>query len=170
MKKKILGITFVLVIAALLIAPVLATPTNKKVPVTITWEIVGPIYLGPWKETGNVLHRELTLAWDVTLVIDGGTPIIGTAITERKLLRVPQGDGEHRILNDYNVLTFTGGTFEGNALIQTDWLPGGPANVQSRLNHALLQGTGDFEGQTISAEHDWRTHDQPIIWQGWLKS
>jgi hypothetical protein len=169
MKKKILAITFVIVIAALLIAPVFADPTKgQKVGVTITWNIVGPTYLGPWKYTGNAEHREVNLAWDVTVEIDGGPTLTGTATTERKLLRINQGDGQLRILNDYYVITLTGGTFEGNALIQTQWLPGGPANVQSRLCHALLQGTGDFEGQTINAEHDWRTHDLPIVWPGYI--
>jgi hypothetical protein len=169
LKKKIMSVFVSLLVIALLATPVLAKPTKgQKVMVSITWEIIGPIYLSDWKETGNVLHRDVILEWDVTLVIGGGAPIFGTAITERKLLRVTQGDGELRILNDYNVLMFTGGTFEGNALLQSHWLPGGPANVQSRVNHALLQGTGDFDGQTISAKHDWRTHDQPIVWSGYL--
>jgi hypothetical protein len=174
MNKKILGVIVFALTVAMLATPVLAEPTKgQKAAITIEWAITSGGPTLPPKETGNVTHTTIALTWDVTLLIDGVPTYSGTATTERKQLIAPAaraGDREFRLLNDYYVLTFDGysGTFEGNALLQTDWSPEGNAYRYSRLCHALLQGTGVFEGQTINAKHDWRANNLPIVWPGYL--
>jgi hypothetical protein len=86
----------------------------------------------------------------------------GNATTYRKLLRVQPTDKDFRLFVDYYVLELDGydGTFEGNALIQQDYPAG-----EARVCHALLQGTGDFEGQTINAQQDWSATAE---WTGYI--
>jgi hypothetical protein len=66
-------------------------------------------------------------------------------------------------------MSFGGGTFEGQAIIVLqDYtiVEGVPDYVRGKA-HALLQGTGAFEGQTINAGHKWVPFG-PITWSGFL--
>ena len=146
----------------MLATPVFAKPTKgQKEEVSLTWAWTGASG-DPGYPTGNVMHRIFTLYWDFNLTIDDGDPMPGNAITYRKMLIVQQADRQLRIFVDYYVLELEGydGTFEGNALLQQDYTAG-----EARVCHALLQGTGDFEGQTISAQQDWSSTPE---WTGYI--
>ena len=162
MNKKVLGIAVALMAVAMLATPVFAAPTKgQKEEVSLTWALTGTSGPPPYP-TGNVMHRSFTITWDFNLTIDDGDPMPGNATTYRKLLRVQPTDKDFRLFVDYYVLELDGydGTFEGNALIQQDYPAG-----EARVCHALLQGTGDFEGQTINAQQDWSATAE---WTGYI--
>jgi hypothetical protein len=170
-KKKILVIAFVLVIAALMIAPVLADPTNgqkKAVTVIMTRNDGGGpgIPLSPNVVTGPVIHLHRLQGYDVTIVFDDGTPdLVGTVLVERKMANVKGG---HRIiLTDNYVFAFVseGGGFEGNGQVLLDRVNG------ASLAWGLFHGTGAFEGQTLNIGHGWEAFSStPNPWIGyWLK-
>lgn len=167
MKKKILATMFVLVIAALMIAPVLAAPTNQKVPITIYWT-AGPTTPEPGypKLTGIVTHGHATLTWTVSIEVDGVPTYTGTAFTHRYVISVPQKEGrivKFKEVYEMEINEATGG-FVGSSLILMDGLYGPSPRAKA---HGLLQGYGDFEGQTINAGHHW-TPMGPPTWWGYL--
>jgi hypothetical protein len=163
-KKKILGVFGCLLIVAMLTTPVFADPTKgQKASITLRWFRTDRLTVDEWWSNG-VRHRHVHVWWNVVLEIDGGPTLLGTAFTERDAVRVMQSDGPNNVLNDYYMLTFDGGGFEGNALILTQNVGTPTFRVKA---HGLLMGTGDFEGQTINAGHHWVAGGPPV-WTGYL--
>ena len=186
MNKKILGISFVLVIAALLIAPVFADPTqgpNKKA-VTMTQVPTGIVPGGPYM-TGPITHNQFGGLYDVTIEIkDGATvesTLVGEAVVDRKLVAVPQKGSilGRWIFADYYVITIETvdggavvGGFEGNGNLIMDGVnPAGPGVITWEKARAkgLFHGTGDFEGQTLNFNTPWTPYGTgDIVWDGYL--
>ena len=168
MNRKIIVIVLALAVA-MLATPVLAKPTKgQKVPVTITFlgQVAEPIKVN---DTGVVQHRHGLANWTIVLAIEGGPSYPGEAIlNERYVLIVPQKDGNTMIMRESYEIWFpsAGGGFEGTAQIMMDGV-GNPLEVKGKA-HALLIGTGAFEGKTINAGHHWGTPSLPLHWDGYL--
>ena len=167
-KSKVLVIAVAFLAVAILATPVLAAPTNKKVPITIYWTQMGPPTPEPGfpKDTGIVRHGHATLTWGVEIEIDGVPTYTGTAFTHRYVVNVPQKDGNKisfREVYEMEINEADGG-FVGSALILMDGIYGDSPKAKA---HGLLQGYGDFEGQTINAGHHWVPMGPPM-WEGYL--
>ena len=173
LNRKILGICVVLLAVAMLATPVLAAPTNgQKVPITIHFANQQTTYTSE-EITGNVIHRTADVTYDIAIDVDGVPTYTGTASALRNILIVPREVGVDLVLQDDYVFMIDDeeGTFEGSALIllkgyiaptQTT-----PPDYERGKAHALLQGTGGFEGQTINAGHHWVPFGA-ISWSGYL--
>jgi hypothetical protein len=167
MDKKVLGIAAALLLAAMFVAPVFA---KTKVAVTAT-QMGGSSSGGEgWMvDDGIFQFRGAEGAGVVTLNIPGQDPLSGTSssvingkITFTQEAPDPEALG---IIHLKMVWTFTGegktGTFEGQMQRKAIGVP--LTYVEA---HMVLQGTGDFEGQTLmlSAEGP----GMPVNWVGFL--
>ena len=170
MKRELMGLTLAIGFLVILAAPVMAAPTDgQKVPVTIYFSNQVATNIVD-TTTGNVVHRVADITYDISVDVDGVPTYTGTAIAERNVLMIPRGAGVFdMILSDDYIMSFDGqdGTFEGQAVIVLkDYAPATPTYEAGKA-HALLQGTGVFDGQTINAGHHWVPFG-PITWNGYL--
>ena len=168
--RNTLGIAVVLLAIAMLATPVMAAPTQgQKIPITIYFSNQVAVLVEE-QITGNVIHRVMDVTYDIAVDVDGVPTYTGTAVAARDALLVPRGLGVFDlVLNDDYVMEFDGfeGTFEGKAtVVLNDYAPAVPTYEAGKA-HALLQGTGVFEGQTINAGHHWIPFG-PITWSGYL--
>ena len=171
MNKKILGVFASLVFVAMIVTPVLAKPTQgQKVAITLTWTRTLRIQ-DPPVFTGVVMHRHVYIEWSVVLEIEDGPTLTGTGTSIRDNVRMPQKDGDTVVIRDVTELWFPDqqGGFEGRGVIMIDGLTS-PGVWEQAKAHELLQGTGEFEGQTLNAGHHWEEPSGAIVWTGyWLK-
>jgi hypothetical protein len=150
--RKILRISVALIFVAMLVAPVLAK-SPKKIPVTNPMS--GSYWIPPPPEevwtSGNVQHgRGFTGGWASWGIEGDGVSLSGSLETYYGDYNVNLENG-HGIIRRKMVITFDGGTFEGNniqhGIIQ---MMGGvfPALVDGTV-HAIFHGTGDYQGWTL---------------------
>ena len=173
----------IMLLALLIVSaiPVMAKPTKgQKTAVTLGMKRVGdfvdiedPVYTGP------ITHQYIRVNYDATITFDDGSDdLVGTLVTERKVVVVPQKEGEKRIFTDHYVFTFPGEDedtgFVGNGKVILDgvYVPeGGGLSWEKSMGYGLFHGTGDFEGQTLNVGHTWGAPGTtPSAWTGyWLK-
>jgi hypothetical protein len=159
MKNKILVITVLLLTFALLSIPVMAAPATKIEGVTAILEaalIPDPASLRMVDH--NIVFNEGTSAGTITLNIPGKDPLVGTSSGtwsgRSKWTDFPNPNPEAtNVVRGKMVLTFTGGTFEGTTHIKSKGLPPLPPFGIYTEYHMVLQGTGDFEGQTLKLSY-----------------
>jgi hypothetical protein len=171
LKKAVLLIMAALMAVTIVATPVLAAPSeSKKIPVALQWTNVGPTINVERRDVdGGISHRILIQNWEVKLFINGAeTPIVGAAVGNRQtVFRYAKEGGVDQIMNDYYVISFPteGGGFEGNAHITlTDW--DSVARTYNVRLHVVLQGTGEFEGQTLNA---WQIGPGTNhLWEGYI--
>ncbi len=148
----------------IMVAPALAEPA-QKIPVTVE-TFGGTNVPSETRETnGGIIHQEAIRAGNVRLTIDGQAPIIGT-YSEFVHITINTKTGEVMIQNS-DVLTFPGGSFEG--IKQTRQETAGPTTVLAVEQHAVLQGSGAFNGQILMISMDWVQGDPlPRLYSGFL--
>ncbi len=186
MNKQLLILALSLLMLAA-IAPVMADPTDgQKVPVVqingaaITTPTVCPRdgVTYPYTGTSNPNDGNITQRRDygnvlgTNLIIDGGTPLVGISYNnydrmwqydrDTGLLAGSMGIYHYDAIWDYPT---AGGGFEGNIfLLLTDYSAGPPVTYNAKM-HALLQGYGAFEGQTLQFSYE---GPNPVVWEGYL--
>ena len=169
MNKKILVIPVLLLTFALFSIPVMAAPATKIEGVTLT--AVAP----PAPDFGfprfvahdTIVHSRGTSTGKVTLTIPG--------------YPLPEGDWDSEWITNGNfkqdpaevvirgkvTLTFTGegttGTFKG--VIQRKIIGYPPTGDSIFEDHMVLQGTGNFKGQTLKLSYEGTL---PVIDEGYL--
>ena len=167
MNKKIIRLAITLLTVAILVTPVLAVPTQgQKVPITLQFNPEGNTG-GVTKVTPSGIRHwtNRDKVYSLIFSIDGAEPIPGldNAISSYKWWTDDEGMG-NGIYHEFNVLTFEGGTFEGNSKLKfTDFDYGTRTfNVEA---HGVFHGTGVFEGQTIVAGYEGPSGG---TWSGYL--
>jgi hypothetical protein len=166
LNKKVLGIAVALLLAAMFVAPVFA---KRKVAVTATQMGGGSSGGEGWLvDDGIFQFRGAEGAGVVTLYIPGQDPLSGTSSSEinGKITfthEVPPPDLDALgIMHLKMVWTFEGkGTFEGQMQRKGIGVP----VITYMEAHMVLQGTGDFEGQTLILSH---AGPPPLQWEGFL--
>jgi hypothetical protein len=167
MNRKVLGIAFALLLAAMFVAPVFA---KTKVAVTAT-QMGGSSEGESWLvDHGIYQFRGAIGAGMVTLNIPGQPPLIGTSssVVNGKITFEHPEPGPWLeavgIMHLKMVWTFTGegttGTFEGQMNRKGIGMP--MTYIEA---HMVLQGTGDFEGQTLMLSY---AGPPPLNWEGFL--
>ena len=138
------------------VAPVLAEPA-QKLPVTlVTSGAFSGLPEKIWTTDGGIIHSQGQIRGGVvTLTIGQGPAIVGTysengdSITNTKT---------HEMIINFNkmVVTFPGGSFEGakTARFTSEIRNGVPVTI-AQEQHAVLQGSGIYEGQTLKISQDW---------------
>jgi hypothetical protein len=166
--RKVLVTAVALLFAAMLVAPVFA---KRKVAVTATQMGGGSSGGEGWLvDHGIWQFRGSEGAGVVTLNIPGHDPLSGTSSSEinGKITfsqeEMPDPDAEG-LIHLKMKWTFTGegttGTFEGQMQRKGIGVP-----VISYMEaHVVLQGTGDFNGQTLILSH---AGPPPLNWEGFL--
>ena len=173
MKKAALVLAVALLAIAMLAVPVFAAPPlEKKVPVAMQWKNLGGATTIERRDVDTgISHRIIDQNWGVKLYIDGSTtPLEGTAdVTRVTLYRYSKDSmGVDQVVNDDYVVTFAseGGGFVGNVhILVTDYVS---ASDFGGMVHALLHGTGSFEGQTINAGVKMSATAANMLWEGYL--
>ncbi len=170
MKKTVIVTALMLALFAGLFVtlPVMATPPEEqKIPVRIIWALVpGSSTTLENQPSDGLSHRLITNRWTLQLYIgDSQTPLSGTATCTRYVLyafsKLQMG-----VYQDDYVITFPSeaGGFEGRAhLTIYDYVSSTNYNI---LIHALFQGTGSFEGQTLNVGVD--RGPSNFQWEGYL--
>ena len=172
MKKIIVAVLVIALLTVMFAVPVMAAPPeDKKVPVTMQWTRTANTQV----ERRDVDHgqslRVYHQTWACSLKIgESTTPILGEADVMRyTLYRYSKAStGLDQVVNDDYVLEFASeeGGFVGNVHIllfdyvsMTDF--GG-------MVHALLHGTGSFEGQTLNVGVKMTSTAADMLWEGYL--
>lgn len=175
MNKKVLGITVVLMAIAMLVAPVMADPTQgQKTAVTVNIAGGPPTDIDPPVTTGPVTHKyQEQFMHTVTITFEDGSTLDGTATVERKVVYVPQHGAMRWIFTDYYEFDFGEGGFVGNGKTILDGVVFTATGIswQASLAYGLFHGTGEFEGQTLNIGHTWgEPGSEQSAWTGyWLK-
>ena len=167
MNKKVLGIAVALLLVAMFVAPVFA---KRKVAVTATQMGVGSSG-GESRlvDDGILQFRGAEGAGVVTLYIPGQTPLTGTSSSEINgkitFTQEPPDPEAEGLIHLKMKWTFTGegttGTFEGQMQRKGIGVP----VITYMEAHMVLQGTGDFKGQTLMLSH---AGPPPLHWEGFL--
>jgi hypothetical protein len=179
LNRKVLEIAVVLMAVAMLAVPVMANPTQgQKVAVTMTQIATGPPTTLDEDVTGPITHSHSEGYYNVEIDITDGPTLIGTAVVDRKLVRVPQKGSilGRWIFTDYYEITIdtkggapVDGGFEGNGKVILDGVNPATMGISWEKGRAnvLLHGTEDFEGQTLNFNVPWNA-EQDIVWDGYL--
>jgi hypothetical protein len=162
--KKVLGIAVALLLVAMFVAPVFA---KRKVAVTAT-QMGGGSSGGESRlvDDGILQFRGAEGAGVVTLYIPGQPPLTGTSSSEINgkitFTQEPPDPDAEGVIHLKMKWTFEGkGTFEGQMQRKGIGVP-----VISYMEaHMVLQGTGDFKGQTLILSH---AGPPPMHWEGFL--
>ena len=167
MNKKVLGIAVALLLAAMFVAPVFA---KRKVAVTATQMGGGGSGGESWMvDHGIFQFRRLEGYGTVTLYIPDKAPLVGASSSEingkTTFTQEPPDPDAEGLIHLKMKWTFTGegttGTFEGQMQRKTIGVP-----VITHVEaHVVLQGTGDFEGQTLILSY---AGPPPLNWEGFL--
>jgi hypothetical protein len=169
MKKTILIFALSLLLIGTFISPVLAAPPEEqKVPVRIVWApVAGSSSTIENRPSDGLSHRLITNRWTLQLYIgDSLTPLSGTATCTRYVLYAFLKEPQMGVYQDDYVITFAsqGGGFVGRAHFMIfDYVSSTNYNVDS---HALFQGTGAFEGQTLNVGVE--RGFMNLQWEGYL--
>ena len=171
LNKKILGIALAVFFLAMLIIPVMAAPATKIEGVTAT--IIAAIIPDPASlriVNHNIVFNKGTGAGTITLNIPGKDPLLGTSSStwsgRSKWTDFPNPDPEAtNVVRGKIVFTFPGGTFEGMTHVKSKGLPPFPPFGLYVEYHMVLQGTGDFEGQTLKLSYEGAP---PPVYEGCL--
>ncbi len=167
-KVAVVALAFALLIMAFAAMPVMAKPPEEqKVPVRITWAPVsGSSKTIETNYSDGLSHRVITNKWTLQLFIDDAvTPVVGTADCTRHVLYA-FSKLQIGVYQDDYVISFPslGGGFEGRAhLTLFDYVSASSYNMMA---HALFQGTGDCEGQTLNVGVD--RGPANLQWEGYL--
>ena len=155
MNKKILGIALTVFFLTMMVAPAMAKGP-KKIPVTM--EMSGAYYNPPPTEavwtSGNTKHgRGFTGGWEQwDIMIEEELFLAGSLETTYGSYNVNLKNGHGMIMRKM-IITFDGGTFEGNNIQNGIIQMMGPTQAFPRLVdgtvHAVFHGTGDYLGWTI---------------------
>ncbi len=141
MNKKIMLISIMLLVLLTISAiPAYADPTKgQKTAVTLGMKrTTDPEDIDDPVSTGPVTHQYIRVNYDATITFEDGSTLVGTLVTERKVVIVPQKEGEKRIFTDYYVFTFGDGGFEGNAKVILDgWITGTPSSWKQSRDHGV---------------------------------
>ena len=155
MNKKVLGFALTIFFLAMLAAPVIAVPATKVEGVTAIMDFVAIPGSQKLVDHGIQQTREGVSIGTVTLNIPEQDALIGTLTGEWigtvKFSQFPPDPNAEAVIRAKAVWAFTGegttGTFEG--VSHSKWI-GFPTPFMSYISyHMVLQGTGDFEGQTL---------------------
>ena len=169
--KKVTAVVFALVLLTMMFAavPVMAAkPGEQKVPVRILWAPVsGSSATLENRPSDGLSLRLITNKWTLQLFIgDAVTPIAGTADCTRHVLYAFAKEPKMGVYQDDYVISLPslGGGFEGRThLTLFDYVSSSNYNI---LAHALFQGTGDCEGQTLNVGVD--RGPANLQWEGYL--
>ncbi|HLN88778.1 MAG TPA: hypothetical protein VK253_01820 [Candidatus Binatia bacterium] len=171
MKKTVIVIALMLALfAGLFVAlPVMATPPEEqKIPVRIVWAVDILAFTLENRPSDGLSHRLITIGWKLDLYIgDAVIPIHGTADCTRHVMWA-YAKLQMAVYQDEYVISFPteGGGFEGTAhLTIYDWITTNPPVYNIKI-HALFQGTGAFEGQTLNVGVD--KGPANLEWEGYL--
>jgi hypothetical protein len=154
LNKKVLGVALALIVMALLATPVMAAPATKIEGVTLTiaaTTVPDPGY-PRMVSHDTISHTKGTSTGTVTLTIPILEPdgLDGDWDAEWVARGKFSQDPAELIITSKAVLTFTGGTFEG---VTQRKIIGWPVPSYFE-DHMVLQGTGDFEGQTLKLSYE----------------
>ena len=183
MKKAIVVIAVALMVAVMLAVPVLAAPA-ERIPVALTVRTAAAQNTLPekvWTTDGGIKHEQGIIRTvplesmagnppapvkNVVLKIDG-VPIYGIIYA---VVDVMTNTKTGVMTNHYQkwIITFpvqTGvpveGSFEGVHTWSIDTTP-----TISGQGHAVMQGSGGFEGQTLMLKMEFPP--MPVVWNGYL--
>jgi len=168
-KIAVVVLAFALLIMTFVAVPVMAAePGEQKVPVRIIWAPVsGSSKTLEINYSDGLSHRVITNKWTLKFFIgDAVTPILGTADCTRHVLYAFAKEPQMGVYQDEYVISFPslGGGFEGTAhLMIYDYVSSTNYNIKV---HALFQGTGDCEGQTLNVGVD--RGPANLQWEGYL--
>jgi len=151
MNKKILGISVGLLVVAMLATPVMAAPATR-VPVTVTLVVPStptpPVPPG-WTTNGDInIIRDWVFSGGIATfsTLPGMTFVCYSEVHGMKNMKTKEGVAIYRSVWS---LVGGGGSFEGIQICKMHGLTGGFPPYTSSSVHAVFQGTGMFEGQTI---------------------
>jgi len=172
MKKETIMVSLSAILMLLaIVTPVLAAPA-QKFPVTL--DTKGKTIATAertWTTDGGIEHSFGGVrGGPVYLTIGTGPVIVGTYIEIGDSM-INHKTGE-TIVNFHKMLCeFPGGSFEGAKTMRAlyEIRNGVPVAVEQE-QHAVLQGSGIYEGQTLKIGYDWVLTDPPLpkIYEGIL--
>jgi hypothetical protein len=169
MRGKLFFVLALVLLMLFAVLPVMAA-SPKKIPVTaITSNQVTGLPEKEWTTDGGIIHQQGRLRTGViTLTIDGQAPLVGV-LSELMDFTTNTKIGELKACAHKCVFTFAGGSFEGVKTLRMTSDPVTKAILEQE-QHAVLQGSGAFEGCTLMLSQDWELTSPPVpkVYTGFL--
>jgi hypothetical protein len=138
------------------VAPVLAAPA-QKFPVTLVTS--GHTIAAPertWTTDGGIIHSIGGVRGGPVFLTIGTEPTIEGTYIETGNSIINTKTGETVVNFNRMVCTFLGGSFEGaKAMRSLSEIRNGVPVTIAQEQHAVLQGSGIYEGQTLKIGYDW---------------
>ncbi len=153
------------------VAPVLAEPA-QKFPVILTTQ--GQTIAPPervWTTDGGILHSFGGVRGGPVYLTIGTNPAIEGTYIETGDQITNTKTGETIVHLSKMLCTFPGGSFEGTKTMNSlsERINGVLVTIEQE-QHAVLQGSGIYEGQTLKIAYDWVLTNPPVpkIYEGIL--
>ncbi len=168
MKKELITLVFVVLVASAFAAPALAENPNKA---PVAAEVHQGIYdmssILSWKSEGGITHLDYAHVWGtITIYIDGVQTYSNVqyddVITGNYNPNTMVGNWKYD-----EVWTLPGGTLVGTAIVTS--YGGSLLNYKELESKIVLKGTGDYEGQILSMSHRYVKGSGHMVYEGyWL--
>jgi hypothetical protein len=172
MKRENIIVSLVAILMLLaVVSPVLAAPAQKFPVILITQgKSITPAERA-WTTDGGIEHSfGAVRGGPVYLTIGTGPIITGTYIETGNSI-INHNTGQAIVHLNNMVCTFPGGSFEGEkTLTSTTEIRDGVPVTFEQSQHAVLHGSGIYEGQTLKIGYDWVLTNPPLpkIYEGIL--
>ena len=172
MKKQTFVISMVAILMLLsMVSPVLAEPA-QKIPITlVTKGSFSSSAEREWTTDGDITHSFGTVRGGPVYLTIGTNPTIEGTYIETGNSVLNHKTENHIVHLHKMVCEFPGGSFEGAKIMTAHYeiRSGVPVTI-TQSQHAVLQGSGIYEGQTLKIGYDWvlTTPPLPKIYSGVL--
>ena len=170
-KKSIIVSMFAILMLLAVVSPAMAAPA-QKFPVTLDTKgkTIAPAER-TWTTDGGIIHSIGGVrGGPVFLTIDTNPTITGTYIETGNSV-INTKTGETIVHFNKMVCIFPLGSFEGAKTMRSlsEIREGKPVTLEQE-QHAVLQGSGIYEGQTLKIGYDWVLTNPPLpkIYEGIL--
>ena len=171
MKKEVVFSMGAILLLLAVISPVMAAPAQKF---QVVLDTKGKTIAPPertWITDGGIEHSFGGVRGGPVYLTIGNGPVIEGTYTESGDLIINHKTGETIVNFHKMVCEFPGGSFEGSKTMRAlyeirDGVPVAVAQEQ----HAVLHGSGIYEGQTLKIGYDWvlTSPPDPKIYTGVL--
>lgn len=162
MKRILLLVPILALLMLLLASPVIAAPAQKF---SVSLETKGSTITAAESRitNGDIVHTVGGVRGGPVYLTIGSDPVITGTYIETGDSVINTKTGESIVHFNTMVCDFPGGSFEGIKTMKSTYrLINGAMTAVEQSQHAVLHGSGIYEGQTLKIGYDWVLTSPPV--------